>query len=113
MGALAAGCVVLLPFPYSDLSAQKLRPALVLGDVQRGDWVLCQITSQPYTDMNAIKLVDADFRSGSLHRVSYARPGKLFTANSTLFRLVIGALQADRHRQVVDAIIRLLKSATP
>jgi hypothetical protein len=39
-----AGGVVLIPFPFSDLSGSKLRPALVLADVSAGDWVLCQIT---------------------------------------------------------------------
>jgi hypothetical protein len=32
MGAFARGQVITLPFPYSDLSAQKLRPALLLAD---------------------------------------------------------------------------------
>lgn len=31
MGALAAGQVVVLPFPFSDLSQKKLRPALLLA----------------------------------------------------------------------------------
>ena len=44
----AAGTVVLVPFPFSDLSQAKLRPAVVLADVGRGDWILCQITSNPY-----------------------------------------------------------------
>ncbi len=30
MGALATGTVVLVPFPFSDLSKSKLRPAVVL-----------------------------------------------------------------------------------
>lgn len=41
MAALAAGSVILIPFPFSDLSQSKIRPALVLADVGRGDWVLC------------------------------------------------------------------------
>lgn len=60
MGAPASRAVVLLRFPYSDLSASKLRPALVLGDAGRGDWVLCQITSNPYADTSAIQLDTAD-----------------------------------------------------
>ncbi len=47
MGTPATGEVVLVPFPFSDLSAAKVRPAVVLADVGRGDWVLCQVTSNP------------------------------------------------------------------
>ena len=44
----SAGEVVLVPFPFSDLSASKVRPAVCLGDAGRDDWVLCQITSSPF-----------------------------------------------------------------
>lgn len=81
MVALTAGAVVLVPFPFSDLSRSKLRPAVVLADAGRGDWILCQITSNPYSDQRAVALSDEDFRTGSLRVKSYARPGKLFTAN--------------------------------
>jgi mRNA interferase MazF len=50
MATLAAGAVVLIPFPFSDLSQSKLRPAVVLADVGRGDLVLCQVTSNAYAD---------------------------------------------------------------
>ncbi len=45
MVAPSVGAVVLVPFPFSDLSASKLRPAIVLDEAGRGDWVLCQVTS--------------------------------------------------------------------
>lgn len=113
MDAPAAGYVVLLPFPYSDLSGQKLRPALVLADAQRGDWILCQITSRPYADASAIEIAEADFQTGSLQRISYARPGKLFTANTALFRGIVGQLKAQCHQQIVRTIIALLEQAAP
>jgi len=47
MGPFAAGQVVLLPFPFSDLSRSKFRPALLLADAGRGDWIACQITRKP------------------------------------------------------------------
>ena len=88
MGSFASRQVILLPFPFSDLSASKLRPALILADAGKGDWLLCQITSNPYADSLAVELNNADFAEGGLQRVSYARPGKLFTAHETLFQRV-------------------------
>jgi len=110
----AAGAVVLVQFPFSDLSQAKLRPAVVLADAGRGDWILCQITSKPYADPRAITLVDASFASGSLRVTSYARPAKLFTANRNLMVAQVGKLKADPFRQIVEAVIGILRaSLTP
>ncbi len=110
MATFAVSQVILIPFPFSDLSARKLRPALILADAGRGDWVLCQITSNPYADTNAIAIDENDFERGGLQRISYARAGKLFTANESLFQSGVGLLSPQRHRQVVQTIIALLQS---
>lgn len=69
-----AGAVVLVRFPFSDLSKTKLRPAVVLADVGRGDRILCQVTSKSYGDARAVKLEDEDFANGSLpHRSRLTR----------------------------------------
>ncbi len=98
---------MLVPFPFSDLSQAKLRPALVLVDAGRDDWILCQITSNPYADPRAIQLTDDDFLTGSLRNTSYARPGKLFTANRDLIVAQVGTLTDDAFRRVLDAIVVL------
>ena len=85
MEAPPAGAVVLVSFPFSDLSRSKLRPAVVLASVSRGDYVLCQVTSNPYADPNAVELTEESFQAGSLQRVSYALPLNLFTSNLHLF----------------------------
>jgi mRNA interferase MazF len=107
----SAGSVILVPFPFSDLSASKLRPAVALADAGRGDWLPCQITSKPYADPRAIELTGGDFASGSLHVVSCARPGKLFTANRSLMVRQVGVLKGDALKKVVGAVIELLRSA--
>ena len=53
--------VVLVPFPFSDLSQSKLRPAVCLANAGRGDWVLCQVTSNAYGDPLAIPLDATDY----------------------------------------------------
>lgn len=105
---IARRSVVLVPFPFSDLSAQKLRPALVLADAGRGDWLLCQITSKPYGDTRAAMLADADFDTGGLHLTSYARPAKLFTAHESLLRGVAGVVSVQAQRRVVAELVALL-----
>jgi hypothetical protein len=57
----SVGSVVLVRFPFSDLSATKLRPAVVLAGVDRDDWILSQVTSNPYSDTSAVELGDSDF----------------------------------------------------
>ena len=103
--------VVLLLFPFSDLSASKLRPALVLADAGRGDWLLCQITSKPYADTQAIELSQADFTSGGLQRTSYARPAKLFTAHASLIHRIAGELSHASHLRVCDGVVALLRQS--
>ena len=107
----ANGAVVLVRFPFSDLSNTKVRPAIVLADAGRGDWILCQVTSQPYTDPAAIEIISSDFISGSLKKTSYARPGKLFTANAAIMTKHIGDLKSAKLEQLIRAVISLLEKS--
>lgn len=111
MGAPAVGQVVLVPFPFSDLSRAKLRPAIVLADAGREDWILCQVTSNPYGDERAVALADGDFKSGSLRVASFARPGKLFTANASLITETIGTLRKSAINELIGAVIALLQES--
>ena len=107
----ATGEVVLVPFPFSDLSQAKVRPAVCLADAGRGDWVLCQITSSPYGDPAAVPLGAPDFASGGLLIASFARPGKVFTANAALMGRSVGRLNDAAFRRVLDAVLGLLGPA--
>lgn len=109
MGAFATRQVILLSFPYSDLSAQKLRPALILANAGRGDWLLCQITSNPYADPAAVELQQDAFATGNLQRISYARPNKLFTAHESLFSAIAGSLNDAAHQKVVESVIAVVR----
>ena len=109
MGVFAAGQVVIVHFPFSDLTASKLRPAIVLAEAGRGDWILCQITSKSYGDLNGVQLNAADFANGSLRLTSFARPGKLFTAHTTLVSESVGNLQWGKFLTIRDAIVRMIQ----
>ncbi len=109
MGTFAAGQVVIVHFPFSDLTSSKLRPAVVLADAGRGDWILCQITSKSYSDTGAITVESTDFKHGALRMTSYVRPGKIFTAHTSLVAGQIGELQSAKFVVVRDAVVRLIE----
>lgn len=81
MARFVKGDVVIVPFPFSDLTQTKRRPALVIATLPGDDLILCQITSQSITDSYAIAITSDDFASGGLNQNSNIRPNKLFTAD--------------------------------
>jgi mRNA interferase MazF len=83
----------------------------VLADAGRGDWILCQVTSKPYADSAAVVLESRSFQRGSLKVTSYARPGKLFTANAALVENVTGILQPESVREVIAAVVTILRGS--
>lgn len=104
-----AGDVVVLPFPFSDLTESKVRPAVVLARANQSDWILCQITSNPYGDAQAVVIDTTDFETGMLRLKSYARPFKLFTANKGLMISIEGTLKPEKLTEIRKAIIDILE----
>jgi mRNA interferase MazF len=107
MDSPSVGSIVLQPFPFSDLSKSKIRPAVILAIAERGDWILCQITSKAYADAAAVELRDSDFESGGLRLISFARPSKLFTANGGIFLSIAGQLGIEKISEILQRAVGL------
>lgn len=106
---LIPGEIVLVSFPFSDLSKTKLRPVLVLADAGRGDWILCQITSNPFSRIQAIKIDNHSFAYGTLHAVSYVLPTKLFTCHISLIKAQIGTLKSNVFEEIIKSVINIFQ----
>jgi mRNA interferase MazF len=104
VGKFVVGNVVVVTFPFSDLSGKKLRPALVVAQAEFGNLILCQITSKAYTSKKAIKITATDFSNGSLPITSYVRPDKLFTAEPVIVERVAGTLVGDSIKAVLEQV---------
>ncbi|MFH1536241.1 MAG: type II toxin-antitoxin system PemK/MazF family toxin [Patescibacteria group bacterium] len=104
MGKFAVGNVVLVTFPFSNLRGQKVRPALVLANVEFDNLILCQITSKPYTSRTAIRVESKDFAKGNLPIVSFVRPDKLFTADATIIKGTVGQLTPRMKNKILKNI---------
>jgi len=104
MGKFTVGMVVLVTFPFSNLKGQKLRPALVLADVEFENLILCQITSKSYTSKTAISIKPEDFSKGRLPVTSYVRPDKLFTADKSIIKNVVGQLTPQSTKAILQNV---------
>ncbi len=103
------GDVVVVPFPFSDLTQAKRRPALVVAVLRGDDVILCQITSQQIRDEYAVSLADSDFESGSLKRPSNIRPNRVFTADRKIVLYRAGHLKPAKTEQVTKKIVAILE----
>lgn len=99
------GDVVVIPFPFSDLSGSKRRPALVIADWGGDDVMLCQITSQTKRDGLEVPLTAADFTSGRLPIASHIRPNKVFTADRRIIQYVAGKVNGAKYQEVAARIV--------
>ena len=109
MARFVKGDIVVIPFPFSDLSQSKRRPALVIAALEGDDVVLCQLTSKTIRDMYAIPIDDSDFTSGSLKQPGNIRPNRLFTADSHIILYRVGSLTKEKLGQVVDKLVEIVR----
>ncbi len=69
MEKFVKGDVVVVPFPFSDSTEAKRRPALALAELYGEDRILCQITSQQFMDRYAVPINESDFEERSLRKI--------------------------------------------
>lgn len=108
MGRFIKGDVIVVLFPFSDLSDAKKRPALVIGQVSRDDLIVCQITTQVVEDGYSIELSNNDFTRGKLPKFSYIRPNRLFTVAANIIERRAGSLKQTKIDEVVSKIIEII-----
>ena len=105
--------VVLVPFPFDDLSAMKVRPAVCLTDRigPHNQVVVAFLSSQrPHpllaTDVT-IDMSHADFAATGLRHPSTLRLHRLMTVTTSIIQRKLGELTGSL-RSDVDAKLRIL-----
>jgi mRNA interferase MazF len=109
MGGLVKGDIVVILFPFSDLSSAKKRPALVLATPDGDDVILCQITSRLVSDRYAILIGVGDFSSGSLRVDSNVRPTRIFTADKRIIQYTAGHLKDDPMTTIICRVVEIFQ----
>lgn len=107
MERFVKGEVVVVPFPFSDLSNSKNRPCLVLAGLLGIDIIICEITSQSRKDADAISLKQKDFQKGSLNIDSWIKPSKLFTPEISMIKYKIGKVKQSKIKEVEEQLCKI------
>ena len=106
------GDIVLVPFPFTDLSSTKKRPALVVSpdkfNEHAQDVVLVAITSQP-SDSHVVSLDEHDYVDRKLPRTSFVKVSKLFTTHPTLVLKKVCAIKPARLNVVLKELRRFFQ----
>ena len=100
---------VVVPFPFSDLSGAKRRPAFVVASLPGDDIILCQITSRIKRDKFSITLSLSDFVNGALPVESYIRPNRIFTADKKIIIRKAGITKPSVTNMVINKIIDIIR----
>lgn len=109
------GDIVLLRFPQADLSAGKLRPALVVAIApgRHPDVLLAFITSRAYQEIpdfdEALDPQDADFTSSGLKARSVVRLARLVSVEEDAINARLGSVSMERLRRIKQRLIDWLK----
>ena len=110
MARFVKGDIVVVPFPFSDLTQARRRPALILTELPGDDRILCQITSQKVRDKYAIELDASDFETGNLKQKSNIRPNRIFTCDIRIILYRVGHLKPDKLGEVIKKVVEILQS---
>jgi len=103
--------IVLVPFPYSDLTGAKQRPALILsnGKLNRTeDRLCCLITS--VRPMEGIALDKNSFEEGSLPFQSWVKPFRVFTIHERIIRKRLCTINKKFYEKVLSALLEYIET---
>ena len=106
------GDIVIVPFPFTDLSSIKQRPVLILSSDKYNesteDIIVCGITSNPKNTAHSVIITLQDLAEGRIPSTSRIKADKLFTLKQTLIRSKIGAVRPAILKKVQEEIKALL-----
>lgn len=105
---LGVGDLVLVPFPFTDLSSSKKRPALLMTRPDRdGDFIAAAVTSQSGHEAS-VTLEQAQMAHGQLPKSSWVRADKLYTLHSSLVVKHMGRVQSQVVRDTLSVLCPVL-----
>ncbi len=101
------GAIVLVSFPFSDLSGKKVRPACILADDGRD--VTLAFISSVIKNQGPFDLVLKPDKTNNLKKESLLKTSKIATLSKSIIHGKIGYLKPETVSQMNVLLIKYLK----
>ncbi len=103
------GEIILVPFPFTDMSKSKLRPVLIISNASysktSSDFVCCGITSNLSNKNNSVLINNTDVIDGILQKKSRIKFSNIFTLQKDSAIKRIGQLNSKKLDIVIGSIM--------
>jgi len=109
MERFVKGDIVVLPFPYTDSSGVKKRPAVVIATLRGNNVILAQVTTNQRSDEDLIPLKKKDFASGSLSSDSFIMVSLIFTTDVSRIEYKAGKLKQEKIKEIQNKLLEIFK----
>lgn len=103
--------IVLMPFPYSDLTSSKLRPALIISNNKLNkteDRICVLVTSMPSD--NGILIEKDSFISDKLPFKSWVKPHRIFTINEKIIKKKLCSININLYKKVLSEVLNYIQN---
>jgi len=104
------GEIILIPFPYSDLTRAKRRPALIISNENvnfTDDRICCLITTN--SDKQDILITKDSFESGMLPFKSFVRPHRIFTIHKDIILKKLCKIKSNFYDKIIERLLDYIK----
>ena len=111
------GDIILISFPFTNLSSSKQRPALIISSEKynnsREDLIIAAITSQiPATlSFDEFLIPEQNLKTAGLPKTSIIKLGKIITLHQQLVRKKLGYLSEGDFSDVLDRFFNIFSEA--
>lgn len=103
------GDIVMIEFPFADVSEKKLRPAIVLSNERYNGYANVLLAGvygkkQPLS----VRITNADLEKRRLRRVSYISMQNVFSAQKSLIKFTVDALTPRTRKDILAEFTKYL-----
>lgn len=103
------GDIILIPFPYSDLTGLKKRPAIIISNSKlEGDDFICSLITSN-SSKNGILIKDSNLKKIKLPFKSWIRPQRLFTIDKKIIIKKLTCVKSDFFSKIEKNIFNFIK----